>query len=103
MLKKILPLMFVLMTTVIASVAGLAMEARSFYLPDKEEENVSVEYYCTEKNEIIVVFGKEQMEVVWVNSKTQTLENLKCEDFKEWAESENILKDLEVIEEPVRI
>ena len=62
MLKKILPLMFVLLTTVIASVAGLAMEARNFYLPDKEEENVSVEYYCTEKNEIIVVFGKEQLD-----------------------------------------
>jgi len=103
MIKKILPLIFIFVVTIFASVVDTAIETNKFYIPDEEKEDVNIEYYCTEKNEILVVFGKEQMVVVWVNNRTQTLENLKCEDFKEWAESENILKDLDVIKEPVRI
>ena len=38
------------------------------------------------------------MPVVWNNKTTGKLENLKCEDFKEWAISENILDDLEATE-----
>mgnify|MGYP000252228782 FL=1 len=68
-------------------------------LPQNTEnkKELVVEYYCLKTNEILVVFGEEEMNVVWMNKKTGRLENLKCKDFKEWVKSQNLEKELDII------
>ena len=100
MIKKILPLFAIFAITLVASIIDTTIDQKNYYTPQKEdfEEDVNIEYYCLKDDTILVVFGETEMPVVWNNKKTGKLENLKCEDFKEWATSENILDSLEATE-----
>jgi predicted flavoprotein YhiN len=81
-----------------AGAAGfVAYDKSSLEANTENKKELVVEYYCLKTNEILVVFGEEEMNVVWMNKKTGRLENLKCKDFKEWVKSQNLEKELDII------
>ena len=98
MLKKISLMLVMLICVVCASVADfVAYDKSSLEANTENKKELVVEYYCLKTNEILVVFGEEEMNVVWMNKKTGRLENLKCKDFKEWVKSQNLEKELDII------
>ncbi len=98
MLKKILLMLVMLVGVVCASIADfVAYDISSLEANAENKKELVVEYYCLKTNEILVVFGEEEMNVVWMNKKTGRLENLKCKDFKEWVKSQNLEKELDII------
>ncbi len=93
MYKKILLMLLMLLCIVCASVADYTIDEKY----NSEEKELTVEYYCTDRDEIIVSFGNDEVNVVWMNKKTGKLENLKCDDFKEWVKAENLEKELNIV------
>lgn len=98
MIKRISLMLVMLICIVCASVADYIVDDKSTLEANTEnKKELVVEYYCLKTNEILVVFGEEEMNVVWMNKKTGRLENLKCKDFKEWVKSQNLEKELDII------